>query len=107
MWRTLQTGGETLPPLRAHTTTLVGRTLYVFGGGDGPTYSNEVYAFDTRTSPHHKHQVYANALTETHTWSKPRITTPQRPPPRRAHTAVHYTHQYVPPSRFPAQADAT
>jgi hypothetical protein len=48
MWRTLKTGGETtLPPLRAHTTTLVGKTLYVFGGGDGPTYSNDVYAFDT------------------------------------------------------------
>ncbi|KAJ9123920.1 hypothetical protein QFC22_000711 [Naganishia vaughanmartiniae] len=82
MWRTLKTGGETaLPPLRAHTTTLVGKILYVFGGGDGPTYSNDVYAFDTFT----------------HTWSKPRIATPpsERPLPRRAHTAVHYTHHLL------------
>lgn len=50
VWRTLQTGGDvTLPPLRAHTTTLVGKTLYVVGGGDGPNYSNDVYALDIRT----------------------------------------------------------
>jgi hypothetical protein len=102
MWRTLKTGGETrLPPLRAHTTTLVGKTLYVFGGGDGPTYSNDVYAFDTcrsdneissRRSSHSLFPLFSSAVT--HTWSKPRISTPpsDRPLPRRAHTAVHYTH---------------
>jgi hypothetical protein len=49
-WAVVETGGETLPPLRAHTTTLVGNLLYIFGGGDGPTYSNEVWTFDTGES---------------------------------------------------------
>jgi hypothetical protein len=47
LWSTVETGGETLPPLRAHTTTAVGTRLYIFGGGDGPTYSNDVWVFDT------------------------------------------------------------
>ena len=47
LWSTVETGGETLPPLRAHTTTAVGTKLYIFGGGDGPTYSNDVWVFDT------------------------------------------------------------
>lgn len=36
-------------------------------------------------------------LAVTHTWSKPRISTPpsDRPLPRRAHTAVHYTHHLL------------
>lgn len=34
-------------------------------------------------------------MLDTHTWTNPRITTPQRPPPRRAHTAVHYTHHLL------------
>lgn len=50
LWTTVETTGETLPPLRAHTTTAVGDRLYIFGGGDGPTYSNEVWSFDTCTS---------------------------------------------------------
>ena len=51
-WSTVQVKGEQMPPLRAHTTTLVGNNLlYIFGGGDGPTYSNDVWVFDTRGSP--------------------------------------------------------
>lgn len=50
LWTSVETTGETLPPLRAHTTTAVGDKLYVFGGGDGPTYSNEVWTFDTGES---------------------------------------------------------
>jgi hypothetical protein len=46
-WSAVETFGEQLPPLRAHTTTRAGELLYVFGGGDGPTYSNDVWVFDT------------------------------------------------------------
>ncbi|KIO20271.1 hypothetical protein M407DRAFT_245861, partial [Tulasnella calospora MUT 4182] len=61
------------PPCRAHTATLVDRKIYVFGGGEGPTYYNELYILDTLT----------------HRWYKPNIPTPH-PLPRRAHTAVLY-----------------
>ncbi|KIO16508.1 hypothetical protein M407DRAFT_246966 [Tulasnella calospora MUT 4182] len=61
------------PPCRAHTATLVDRKIYVFGGGEGPTYYNELYILDTLT----------------HGWYKPNIPTPHRLP-RRAHTAVLY-----------------
>jgi hypothetical protein len=50
LWSTVETAGESLPPLRAHTTTAVGTRLYIFGGGDGPTYSNDVWVFDTGKS---------------------------------------------------------
>lgn len=49
-WSAVDTFGEQLPPLRAHTTTRAGDLLYVFGGGDGPTYSNDVWVFDTGRS---------------------------------------------------------
>jgi hypothetical protein len=48
VWARLCPTGVTLPPLRAHTTTAVGYLLYVFGGGDGPTYSNDVWVYNTR-----------------------------------------------------------
>ena len=51
LWSTVDTNGEQLPPLRAHTTTLVGERLYIFGGGDGPTYSNDVWIFNTGKQP--------------------------------------------------------
>lgn len=80
-WSTVETHGEALPPLRAHTTTLVGEQLYIFGGGDGPTYSNDVWVFDTVT----------------HRFSRPTIATPPKslPPPRRAHTTVLYRNFLV------------
>lgn len=80
-WSTVETHGESLPPLRAHTTTLVGDQLYIFGGGDGPTYSNDVWVFDTVTRR----------------FSRPVIATPRAnlPPPRRAHTTVLYRNFLV------------
>lgn len=50
LWSTIETAGDTLPPLRAHTTTAVGTKLYIFGGGDGPQYTNETWTFDTGMS---------------------------------------------------------
>jgi len=52
LWSTVETAGDALPPLRAHTTTAVGTKLYIFGGGDGPTYSNDVWVFDTGMPSH-------------------------------------------------------
>lgn len=39
--------GEIPPPCRAHSAVSHGSTIYVFGGGDGPTYHNHFYALDT------------------------------------------------------------
>jgi N-acetylneuraminic acid mutarotase len=81
MWNTVETHGEQLPPLRAHTATLVGGLIYVFGGGDGPSYSNEVWVFDTVSNR----------------WSRPTIATPRvsHPLQRRAHTACLYRNFIV------------
>lgn len=39
----------TVPPVtRAHSVVAVDERIYVFGGGDGPTYYNDLYYFDTR-----------------------------------------------------------
>ncbi len=42
----LKPDGDPLPAMRAHTTTLVGTRLYIFGGGDGIVFYNEVWALD-------------------------------------------------------------
>lgn len=48
LWTTVEIFGDSMPGLRAHTATLVGEGLiYIFGGGDGPVYSNDVWIFDT------------------------------------------------------------
>lgn len=65
--------GALPPPCRAHTSTLVDRKLIVFGGGEGPTYYNQLYILDTVT----------------YRWTHPDIKG-ELPPPRRAHTAVFY-----------------
>lgn len=70
--------GDTPPPCRAHTTTLVDRRLVVFGGGEGPVYRNDVYILDTMTRR----------------WTQPRFPPDAPvPPPRRAHTAVFYRNK--------------
>lgn len=53
-WSKPSVSGKAPPPSRAHSMTLVERRLdgrmqrdlYVFGGGDGPHYFNDVYKFD-------------------------------------------------------------
>ena len=85
------------PPLRAHSATFIppfasvtsaspaenafsastDGHLLLFGGGDGPSYFNDIYLLSLRT----------------HTWCKPSLlgkATGQIPPPRRAHAAVYY-----------------
>jgi Rab9 effector protein with kelch motifs len=70
--------GDTPPPCRAHTATLVDRKIVVFGGGQGPVYYNTVYVLDTITRR----------------WSNPQFPsdTPH-PTTRRAHTAVLYNNK--------------
>lgn len=47
-WTQPKTFGSIPPPCRAHSSTLVdNKRLYVFGGGDGPQYFNELYMLDT------------------------------------------------------------
>ncbi|GAM24962.1 hypothetical protein SAMD00019534_081370 [Acytostelium subglobosum LB1] len=72
-WSKPETHGQkgSIPtPQRAHSATLVGTRILVFGGGDGSNYFNDLYSLDTKTL----------------TWSKP-ITSGQCPGPRRAHSA--------------------
>ncbi|KAH8547732.1 hypothetical protein BGW37DRAFT_509210 [Umbelopsis sp. PMI_123] len=85
-WSKPRTYGDSPPPCRAHSSTLVERDLdipgkksssiYVFGGGDGPNYSNALYILDA----------------ETLTWTNP--TTYGTPPsPRRAHTTCYWQNK--------------
>ncbi|KAI1316449.1 hypothetical protein EDD11_009939, partial [Mortierella claussenii] len=79
-WSQPKTYGSIPPPCRAHSSTLVdSKRLYIFGGGDGPQYFNELYMLDT----------------DTLTWTNPQ-TTGARPCRRRAHTTcVYNNHIFV------------
>lgn len=70
-WSRPATWGLTLPPHRAHTATLVGKNIFVIGGGSNATYYDSVFMFNT----------------ETNTWSRPQIAG-AGPGPRRAHSAT-------------------
>ncbi|KAF9119994.1 hypothetical protein BGW39_011748 [Mortierella sp. 14UC] len=75
-WSQPKTFGSIPPPCRAHSSTLVdNKRLYVFGGGDGPHYFNDVYMLDT----------------DTLTWTNPQ-TIGDRPCRRRAHTTCVYNN---------------
>ncbi|KAI7852261.1 hypothetical protein BDC45DRAFT_545991 [Circinella umbellata] len=86
-WSKPKTLGQAPPPCRAHSSTLVerdlgsgkrGHYLYIFGGGDGPNYFNDLYVLHT----------------DTLTWSKPKCEgTP--PSPRRAHTTCLWGDRIV------------
>lgn len=83
--------GDMPPPCRAHTATLVDRKIYVFGGGEGPTYYNDLFILDTGMAiqtflPNNKLTLLELV---SHRWVKPNIP-PPHPLPRRAHTAVLY-----------------
>lgn len=75
-WSHPDTVGDAPPPSRAHTAVMVGRQIVVYGGGQGGTYYDGVYVFDTSTRA----------------WSRPTIVG-DIPPPRRAHTAVLYENK--------------
>ncbi|KAI9311843.1 hypothetical protein BX666DRAFT_2021184 [Dichotomocladium elegans] len=94
-WSKPITSGRPPPPSRAQTMTYVERKetgrkeLYVFGGGDGPHYFNEVYQFDIVIQCalllNFIFALFGN-IQDTLRWTK--VATAGTPPlPRRAHTA--------------------
>ncbi|KAK4049088.1 hypothetical protein OIO90_005558 [Microbotryomycetes sp. JL221] len=73
-WTKPRVTGQIPPVTRAHTATMALREyIFVFGGGDGPTYYNDVYIFDTVCL----------------SWSKPFVRG-RAPSKRRAHTSFVY-----------------
>ncbi|KAG4095658.1 galactose oxidase [Neocallimastix lanati (nom. inval.)] len=74
-WTLHKTKGMVPPPrpCRAHSANLIGDYIYVFGGGNGPTYFNTLYLLNTKTL----------------CWEKPEVRG-QIPNPRRAHTSWAY-----------------
>ncbi|KAI5479159.1 hypothetical protein MNV49_004019 [Pseudohyphozyma bogoriensis] len=77
-WTKPRVIGDIPPVTRAHTATLVDKRLFIFGGGDGPTYYNDTYFFDTLSL----------------TWVKP-VIHGNPPTRRRAHTSVYYNHKII------------
>ncbi|KAJ3137699.1 hypothetical protein HDU90_001649 [Geranomyces variabilis] len=71
-------GSGVPPPLRAHTTTVVGSRLFVFAGCDASVCFADLYVLDT----------------ETLWWSKPK-TTGAAPLPCRAHSASLIMNRYL------------
>ncbi|CEP08195.1 hypothetical protein [Parasitella parasitica] len=76
------------PPCRAHSCTVVERDsgsgrrshqLYIFGGGNGPDYFQDVYVLDA----------------DTLVWSKPNIELDTRPSKRRAHTTCLWEDKII------------
>ncbi|KAG2189803.1 hypothetical protein INT46_008535 [Mucor plumbeus] len=76
------------PPCRAHSCTVVERDLgsgrrshqlYIFGGGNGPDYFQDIYVLDV----------------ETLIWSKPNIQADTRPSKRRAHTTCLWEDKII------------
>ncbi|KAI8054930.1 uncharacterized protein B0P05DRAFT_290296 [Gilbertella persicaria] len=76
------------PPCRAHSCTVVERDLgsgrkshqlYIFGGGNGPEYFQDVYVLDA----------------ELLVWSKPNIDPSTRPSKRRAHTTCLWNDKII------------
>ena len=46
-WTSPEMMGDLPPPCRAHSATVVGTSILIFGGGDGSTYYNHLYVLDT------------------------------------------------------------
>jgi len=80
-WYFPTVSGEKRGNFRAHTATCVQNDqIFVFGGGDGPNYFNDLWLFDTVNT----------------SWSKPQTTGKHRPSQRRAHTAEYLDdHIYI------------
>ncbi|KAI9025802.1 hypothetical protein CLU79DRAFT_803457 [Phycomyces nitens] len=95
-WAKPRTSGHAPPPCRAHSCTVVERDsgggkrthyLYVFGGGDGPNYFNDIpIAYQTL--------IPLYCWTDTLVWTKPLVEgTP--PSPRRAHTTCLWNNKII------------
>ncbi|KAI8393341.1 uncharacterized protein BYT42DRAFT_487417 [Radiomyces spectabilis] len=114
-WSKPRVSGQIPPPCRAHSCTVVDKDLasgkrsthlYVFGGGDGPNYFNDLYilnigmyettkplsvaeAFETVFISH-----YSTISVDTLTWSKPPMEG-TIPSPRRAHATCLWNDKII------------
>ncbi|CAZ83610.1 unnamed protein product [Tuber melanosporum] len=77
-WYKAPTHGQDSMPLRAHTCTLVGSSVYVFGGCDVRTCFNDLHVFDA----------------DSMSWSKPAVYG-EIPPPLRAMTTTAVNKKLV------------
>ncbi|KAI8972714.1 hypothetical protein BDB01DRAFT_808953 [Pilobolus umbonatus] len=86
-WAKPRTSGQIPPPCRAHSCTTVesdigsgkkSYSLYMFGGGDGPNYFNDLYVLNT----------------DTLVWTKPKVEGAP-PSPRRAHTTCLWDQKII------------
>lgn len=46
-WKKAQTSGQQPGPRRAHSASLIGTRIFIFGGGDGAFALNEIFTLDT------------------------------------------------------------
>lgn len=50
-WSKPKVSGDIPPPLRAHSAIAFDKRIFIFGGGEGPSYYNDLYYFDTGKLP--------------------------------------------------------
>jgi len=92
-WRQPDTWGVELPPHRAHSATLVGKNVFVIGGGALQTWYDSVYILNTGNT--HNTHICADLTSpypENWTWSQAQPSG-HGPGPRRAHTATLVGHK--------------
>lgn len=77
-WSKPKVSGDLPPPRRAHSATMVDKRLFIFAGGDGPHYFNDLYIFDTISLRWTRPEIYGTA-----------------PSPRRAHTSNFHEGQLI------------
>ncbi|KAI8336807.1 hypothetical protein BC941DRAFT_353729 [Chlamydoabsidia padenii] len=109
-WSKPHTYGQCPPPLRAHSCNVIETTvnkqksysMYVFGGGNGPNYFNDLYVLDIGKKQTKNNSELTFLLTlfflmsilETLTWTKPHIQgTPSSP--RRAHITCVWQNKII------------
>ncbi|KAH9823395.1 hypothetical protein DFH28DRAFT_1118809 [Melampsora americana] len=76
------------PPCRAHSATHLDHRIFIFGGGDGPNYFDDLFYLDTSFvfSPF--------SIQISLVWTKPKIEG-KKPSTRRAHATVLYGNQLI------------
>ncbi|CAD8124604.1 unnamed protein product [Paramecium sonneborni] len=68
-WTLVNTMGEVPGPCNMHSADLIGQLIYIFRGGDGKDYLNDLHSFNTKTNM----------------WKLIQTVDNQRPPPRANH----------------------
>jgi hypothetical protein len=50
-WKLIMTHGNAPGPCNMHSADLAGRTIYIFRGGDGKDYLNDLHSFNVGNFP--------------------------------------------------------